>query len=258
MRAGGIASEQPGASSVTSSRSPVLRHIRPLPPVMYQISSTVRCATALETAPGCSVNSAMLPRERGAEQPHLRAVRRDRIRRGGRPEVANGSIFQISQALDSTRFRRCSASCGVPPPRSGGDGERSETEGADAARPLYLDWAPGCDEDGAARSRVATGYVRGARRPCPLRQHPWWRLGTLPQCHARPNSRSIVAERHGRMDKAGYRDEPYLWSGVSRHAGAGWALGAVGRLQLGRGRCRTAGFCATTRSGGRDGSNRRV
>jgi Transposase len=37
-------------------------------------------------------------------------------------------------------------------------------------------------------------------------EEPWDRL---PQCHARPDSRSIV----DRMDKAGYRDGPYLWSG---------------------------------------------
>src|SRR5207253_3047100 len=46
---------------------------------------------------------------------------------------------------------------------------------------------------------------------------PWDRL---PQCHARPNSRSIV----DRMDKAGYRDEPHLWSGC-QFDNAGGATG---------------------------------
>jgi hypothetical protein len=37
--------------------------MRPLPLMMHQISSTVRCATALDTAPGGRVNRAMLPRD---------------------------------------------------------------------------------------------------------------------------------------------------------------------------------------------------
>jgi hypothetical protein len=58
----GIAIDTPGPISVISSRSSDLRHIRPLPARKYQTSSTVRCATALDTAPVASVNNAMLPR----------------------------------------------------------------------------------------------------------------------------------------------------------------------------------------------------
>lgn len=42
--------------------------MRPLPRVTYQISSTVRWATARDTAPGASVNRAMPPRR----NPHSR------------------------------------------------------------------------------------------------------------------------------------------------------------------------------------------
>ena len=52
----------PAASAVISSASPSRRHIRPCPAMKYQISSTVRWATAFDTPPGASRKAAMLPR----------------------------------------------------------------------------------------------------------------------------------------------------------------------------------------------------
>ena len=50
----GIVNEVPGPSSAISSWSPSLRYMRPFPETMYQTSSTVRCATAFDTAFGGS------------------------------------------------------------------------------------------------------------------------------------------------------------------------------------------------------------
>ena len=59
----GIATETPATRSVTSSRSPILRQIRPRPRMTHHSSSMVRCATALEMASGGSVNIAIAPRD---------------------------------------------------------------------------------------------------------------------------------------------------------------------------------------------------
>ena len=57
----GIVRQVPGASSTISDRSPWLRHISPRPPTMYQISSTVRWRTAVDTRPGASSKWAIPP-----------------------------------------------------------------------------------------------------------------------------------------------------------------------------------------------------
>lgn len=53
--------QTPGPTSTICSRSPCLRHICPAPPMKYQISSIVRCVTALEIIPGASSKWAKLP-----------------------------------------------------------------------------------------------------------------------------------------------------------------------------------------------------
>ena len=51
----------PGARGAISSRLPCLRHISPCPLIMYQISSMVRWAMAMDVFPGASSKWAMLP-----------------------------------------------------------------------------------------------------------------------------------------------------------------------------------------------------
>ena len=60
----GIVRQIPGLSGTTSSRLPSRRHISPRPARMYQISSTVRCRPARDTAPAGSRKCAALPEGR--------------------------------------------------------------------------------------------------------------------------------------------------------------------------------------------------
>ena len=57
----GMVRVTPGAREAISSRLPCLRHISPCPLMMYQISSTVRWATAMDIFPGGSSKWAMPP-----------------------------------------------------------------------------------------------------------------------------------------------------------------------------------------------------
>ncbi len=52
----------PGATFTIRSRFPSRRHTWPVPSKKYQTSSTVLCATAMDTSPGFSVQWTMLPR----------------------------------------------------------------------------------------------------------------------------------------------------------------------------------------------------
>src|SRR5689334_965253 len=57
----GIVTQTPASTVTTLSWTPALRHISPCPPRKYQISSTVRCATAYDVSPGASSKWARLP-----------------------------------------------------------------------------------------------------------------------------------------------------------------------------------------------------
>ena len=74
-----MSSDRPGWTSTTNSPVSSFRHIRPRPATKNQSSSTLAWRTARATAPGSRRKWAMLPRLDADEQPHLRAVRRDRV-----------------------------------------------------------------------------------------------------------------------------------------------------------------------------------
>jgi len=78
----GMATDGPGPTSTVSSSPPSRRHIRPRPEVKHQTSSTVRCATALETARGGAIE---LRQDRDFGPILVRP--RSEAALGGRPEI---------------------------------------------------------------------------------------------------------------------------------------------------------------------------
>ena len=74
--------------------------------------------------------------------------------------------------------------------------------------PLYLRIEENVRWKPRSASPVATGQSARRCRPIPLRQQPWVSLGSSPL--SRTTEQSLD---HDRTNKAGYRDEDYLWSG---------------------------------------------
>src|SRR6516162_7351066 len=216
----GIVIETPGVTSTISSRSPSLRHTRPRPPVKHQISSTVRCATARDTAPGLSRKAAILPR---ANEPS---------RRTSEPSGATASgaapIFFVSKVIGGTSRRSNHQSTIVPP----------------IARLLYLQqvysnltswlnhvgfllWSAGYT-DSEANQRASRFSSRPARR---------WRDSALPRWFGRtvsPNFRERYLRRSSALAPLACAltafsvTSPSDAAGACRRACASGFLAAVG------------------------------
>src|SRR5437660_11069472 len=180
------------------------------------------------------------------------------------PEISAEAVVDRSRAvrpkIAASFIRTSSNKSRISPlsaPLAGREGgaaaERREGEVGGAAPrntgpPPPCIWILASDsgQSDAARGPVATGPRARRAAPAPPQATTAGALwDRRPQCHARPNSRSIV----DRMDKAGYRDEPYLWSrcqqrdarGPARPRRAGRALRAQCRRS-----CRAGGVLQAT------------
>ncbi len=95
----GMVRQIPGSSPTVSSCSPCLRHISPRPATTNQISSTVRCVTALELLPAPNSKCAMPPEAKPKRTRTSEPSGATAVRSGGRRTVANLLMALFSDGL---------------------------------------------------------------------------------------------------------------------------------------------------------------
>src|SRR4051794_4064050 len=98
----GMVMQTSGPTGTISSRPPCLRHISPRPVRKNQISSTVRCVTAVDVSPGASSKWAMPPRARPSKTRTSEPSGATASRSAGKRLVAKS----LMPAPDGTSTRR--------------------------------------------------------------------------------------------------------------------------------------------------------